>query len=70
MGLFIEGIVGKEFEYGVVVFFDLQLGLKFVIWDCKDIVYEVNVVLIVLSFVECILGYNVNSKVEVDKVMD
>jgi len=28
LGLKTEGIVGKEFERGVVVFFDLQAGLK------------------------------------------
>ena len=27
-----EGIVGTEFEYGAVAFFDLQAGLKLALW--------------------------------------
>jgi uncharacterized protein len=30
-----EGIVGKEFEYGAVAFFDLQAGLKLALWPRK-----------------------------------
>ena len=29
LGLTTEGIIGKEFEYGAVAFFNLQSGLKF-----------------------------------------
>jgi catechol 2,3-dioxygenase-like lactoylglutathione lyase family enzyme len=32
LGLPTQGIVGKEFEYGAVAFFDLQPGLKLAIW--------------------------------------
>lgn len=70
LGLPTEGIVGKEFEHGAVAFFDLQPGLKLAIWDRKDIAHEANVALTAPSPVECTLGHNVNSKAEVDKVMD
>src|SRR5262245_12539472 len=32
LGLKTEGIVGTEFEYGAVTFFDLQSGLKLALW--------------------------------------
>jgi uncharacterized protein len=37
LGLETEGIVGTEFEYGAVAFFDLQGGLKLAIWPRKSI---------------------------------
>ncbi|MGB7543313.1 MAG: VOC family protein, partial [Burkholderiales bacterium] len=37
LGLKTEGIIGKEFEYGAVAFFDLQAGLKLAIWPRKSI---------------------------------
>ena len=32
LGLPTRGIVGKEFDYGAVAFFDLQPGLKLAVW--------------------------------------
>ena len=32
LGLPTEGIIGQEFEYGAVAFFDLQSGLKLALW--------------------------------------
>jgi catechol 2,3-dioxygenase-like lactoylglutathione lyase family enzyme len=37
LGLPSEGIVGKQFEYGAVVFFDLQGGLKLSLWPRNSI---------------------------------
>ena len=37
LGLPTEGIIGKEFEYGAVAFFDLQSGLKLALWPRKSI---------------------------------
>lgn len=31
------GIIGKEFEYGAVAFFDLQHGVKLALWPRKSI---------------------------------
>ena len=36
LGLSTEGIVGKEFEMGSVVFFDLQNGLKLALWPREN----------------------------------
>jgi catechol 2,3-dioxygenase-like lactoylglutathione lyase family enzyme len=37
LGLQTQGIIGTEFEYGAVAFFDLQAGLKLAIWPRKSI---------------------------------
>ncbi|CAI6231867.1 VOC family protein [Bacillus subtilis] len=68
LGLPTEGIVGTEFEHGAVAFFDLQTGLKLAIWNRKDIAHETKVT--APSPAEFTLGHNVNSKAEVDKVME
>lgn len=70
LGLPTEGIVGEEFEHGAVAFFDLQGGLKLAIWNRKDIAQETKVPLTASSPTEFTLGHNVNSKAEVDKVME
>ncbi|WNF35219.1 VOC family protein [Bacillaceae bacterium IKA-2] len=70
LGLPTEGIVGEEFEHGAVAFFDLQTGLKLAIWNRKDIANESKVTLTASSPTEFTLGHNVNSKAEVDKVME
>ncbi|GAE29366.1 VOC family protein [Halalkalibacter hemicellulosilyticus] len=70
LGLPTEGIVGEEFENGAVAFFDLQPGLKLAIWNRKDIAHEAKVTLSAPSTTEFTLGHNVNSKAEVDKVME
>ena len=36
LGLKTDGIVGKEFEYGAVAFFDLQPGLRLAMWPRKS----------------------------------
>ena len=37
LGLTTTGIVGTEFEYGAVAFFDLQPGLKLAVWPRSSI---------------------------------
>jgi uncharacterized protein len=37
------GIVGKEFEYGAVAFFNLQPGLKLALWERASIAHDVNI---------------------------
>lgn len=65
-----QGIVGQEFEHGVVAFFDLQAGLKLAIWPRKDIAWEAKITLAAPSPTEFTIGHNVNSKREVDAVME
>jgi len=70
LGLATEGIIGKEFEYGAVVFFDLQAGLKLALWPRKNIAHDAGVPLMPPSSTECTIGHNVNSTEEVNAVMD
>ncbi|HEX5914947.1 MAG TPA: VOC family protein, partial [Rubrobacter sp.] len=32
LGLSTEGVIGEEFEFGAVAFFNLQSGLKLALW--------------------------------------
>ena len=70
LGLKTEGIVGTEFEYGAVTFFDLQSGLKLALWPRKSIAHDAGISLGSLSPTEFTIGHNVSSKVEVDEVME
>lgn len=70
MGLATEGIIGAEFEHGAVAFFDLQSGLKLAIWRRDDIAHDSTVPKRLASPTEFTLGHNVNSKEEVDAVME
>lgn len=69
LGLKTEGLVGTEFEYGAVAFFDLQAGLKLALWSRTSIAHDTGLPLGNPSSSEFIIGHNVSSKVEVDEVM-
>ena len=69
LGLETKGIVGKEFEYGAVAFFDLQRGLKLALWPRSSIERDANVARSVSNPTEFTIGHNVSSKAEVDSVM-
>jgi uncharacterized protein len=70
LGLPTQGIVGKEFEYGAVAFFDLQNGVKLAVWPRKSIARDSGVPLQPPSATELTIGHNVNSKNEVDETME
>ena len=70
LGLRAQGIIGKEFEHGAVAFFDLQFGVKLAIWTRKDIAHDTNIPETARSATEFTIGHNVNSKKEVDAVME
>lgn len=70
LGLKTEGIIGKEFEYGAVVFFDLQGGLKLGLWPRKSVAHDTGLPLGRPSATEFTIGHNVSSKAEVDAVME
>ena len=40
LGLATEGIVGQEFEYGAVAFFQLEGGLKLALWPRRSIAHD------------------------------
>lgn len=70
LGLQTQGIVGKEFEYGAVAFFDLQNGVKLALWPRRSIAHDTNLTLQSRSATELTIGHNVGSKNEVDGVME
>jgi uncharacterized protein len=69
LGLKTEGIVGEEFEYGAVAFFDLQSGLKLALWPRKSLAHDTGLAKAPASATEFSIGHNVGSKAEVDAVM-
>jgi len=70
LGFETEGIIGKEFEYGAVAFFDLQAGLKLAIWPRKSLAVDSGIPRVSPSPTEFALGHNVSSKAEVNAVME
>ena len=69
LGLKTDGIVGEEFEYGAVVFIDLENGAKLALWPRKSIAQDTGLSLQNPSATEFTIGHNLNSKKEVDEVM-
>ena len=69
LGLATPGIIGEEFEYGAVVFIDLQDGLRLALWPRKSIARDAGVQVGPRSTTEFTLAHNVSSKAEVDVVM-
>jgi len=69
LGLKTEGIMGEEFAYGAVAFFDLNPGLKLGLWARESISHDSGLPLSGISPTECTIGHNVSTKEEVDAVM-
>ena len=69
LGLPTHGIVGAEFEFGAVAFFDLQHGLRLALWPRRSIAHDTALPLQPPSATEFTIGHNVGSKAEVDAVM-
>tara|TARA_R110002049_G_C8970982_1_gene547508 strand:- start:244 stop:660 length:417 start_codon:yes stop_codon:yes gene_type:complete len=63
------GVIGKEFEYGAVVFIDLQPGLRLALWPRRSIAHDTGLAEQPASATEFTLGHNVSSREEVDAVM-
>lgn len=70
LGLPTQGIIGQEFEYGAVAFFDLQAGVKLAIWPRKSISRDSGIPEGAPCPTEFTLGHNVSSREEVDAVME
>ena len=70
LGLPTQGIIGQEFEYGAVVFFNLQPGLILALWPRISICHDTGLPLSQPSPIEFTLAHNVASRAEVDKVME
>lgn len=69
LGFATEGIVGKEFEHGAVVFIELQHGLRLALWPRTSISHDTGLPVAPASPTEMTLGHNVTSRAEVDAIM-
>ena len=69
LGLATGGIVGQEFEYGAVAFFELQGGLQLALWPRASLSRDSGLPVQPASATEMSIGHNVNSREEVDAVM-
>ncbi len=69
MGLATEGVIGQEFEYGAVVFIDLQAGLRLALWPRESIAHDTGLAPGTAHTTAFTLGHNVSSREEVDAVM-
>ena len=69
LGLPSKGIVGQEFEYGAVAFFELQSGLQLALWPRASLARDSGLPVQPPSATELSIGHNVNSREEVDAVM-
>ena len=74
LGLATKGIIGAEFENGAVAFFNLQNGLKLALWPRRSLAADTGLPLLspsaqASSALEFSLGHNVDSRDEVDAVM-
>lgn len=70
LGLSTQGIIGREFEYGAVVFFELENGVKLALWPRKSIAHDTTIPVQSPSATDFTLAHNVSSKEEVDMVME
>ncbi len=69
LGFATPGIVGKEFEFGAVAFFELAGALRLALWPRKSIAHDSGLALAMPSATEITLGHNVITRAEVDQVM-
>ena len=69
LGLATEGVVGQEFEFGAVAFFDLQPGLRLALWPRKSLAHDAGLAVQPPSATDLSIGHNVATRQEVDAVM-
>ena len=70
LGLHSQGIVGGEFEHGAVAFFELAGGLTLAVWPRADLAHDSGLPPGAPSATEVSIGHLVNSRAEVDQVME
>ena len=63
------GIVGSQFEYGAVAFFELQRGLRLAVWPRRSLAHDAGLHPTPPSATDLSLGHNVSNQAEVDAVM-
>ena len=70
LGWSTEGIIGQQFAYGAVAFFDLQPGLRLALWPRRSLAHDTALPASTPGPPAFSLGHNVSSKAEVDAVME
>jgi catechol 2,3-dioxygenase-like lactoylglutathione lyase family enzyme len=70
LGLHTDGIIGTEFEYGAVVFFQMSSGMTFALFPRKSLAKDSGLPLGPPSSTEFSIGHNVRATEEVDTVME
>ncbi|HUJ79967.1 MAG TPA: VOC family protein [Nitrospiria bacterium] len=70
LGLHTEGIEGEEYEYGAVVFIELQNGQRLALYPRTSLARDATIPQTPRSPTEFSIGHNVNSREEVDAVME
>jgi predicted lactoylglutathione lyase len=65
-----KGIIGHDIANGAVAFFNLQSGLKLALWPRKSIAADTGVPEHPHSATELTIGHNVESRTEVDVIME
>jgi catechol 2,3-dioxygenase-like lactoylglutathione lyase family enzyme len=69
MGLPTEGIIGQEFEYGAVAFFELANGVILAVWPSASLARDTNVTATSNRLGAISIGHIVKTKEEVNEVM-
>ena len=69
LGFPTQGIVGEEFEYGAVAFFDLENGLKLALWPRASLAHDSGLDETPAAATDLSIGHNVNSEREVDEAL-
>jgi uncharacterized protein len=69
LGLPTQGIIGQEFEFGAVAFFDLQDNVKLAAFPRQSLSRDCGLPVSPSSPTGVTLGHNVSTKQEVDAVM-
>lgn len=69
LGLHSPGIIGTEFEYGAVAFFELQSGLTLALWPRASIAHDTGIPISPPSPADFTLAHNVASRDEVNAVL-
>ena len=70
LGLPTKGIIGTQFEHGAVAFFELEAGMKLAVFSRDDLALDAKIDRTLPSSTEFSIGHMVNSKNEVDEVME
>jgi catechol 2,3-dioxygenase-like lactoylglutathione lyase family enzyme len=69
LGLKTPGIIGTEFEYGAVAFFEMQPGLRLALWPRTSISRDTGIPVSPPSATDFTLAHNVSSKAAVDATL-